>query len=91
MKERLHIIIEGSVQGVLFRDSTKDKARELELTGWIKNNSDGTVEAIFEGEEKNLKKILEFCREGPAEAVVETVEEEWEDYTGEFETFDIED
>lgn len=90
MKERLHVKIEGTVQGVFFREKAKEKANELELTGWIKNNPDGTVEAVFEGEEKNLRSMLNFCREGPTDAVVETVEEEWEDATEEYYSFDIE-
>ena len=90
MEERLHVKIEGTVQGVFFREKAKEKATELELTGWIRNNDDGSVEAVFEGETENLKKMLAFCREGPADAVVDTIEEEWEDSTGEFYTFDIE-
>ena len=90
MEERLHVKIEGTVQGVFFREKTKEKAIELGLTGWIKNNPDGSVEAVFEGEEKNLRKMLAFCQEGPPDAVVDTVEEEWEDNTGEFYTFDFE-
>lgn len=90
MEERLHLKIEGTIQGVFFREKTKEKAAELELTGWIKNNADGSVEAVFEGDSENLKKMLAFCREGPPDAVVDTIEEEWEDATGEFYTFDIE-
>lgn len=90
MEERLHVRIEGSVQGVFFREKAKEEAIHLGLTGWIKNNPDGSVEAVFEGEEKNLRKMLAFCREGPPDAVVDTVEEDWEDASGEFYTFDIE-
>ena len=46
-----HVVISGRVQGVFFRASTKNKAEELCLTGWVRNRSDGTVEACFEGEE----------------------------------------
>jgi acylphosphatase len=88
--ERLHVKIEGLVQGVFFRDAAKKKAEEMNITGWIKNKNDGTIEAVFEGEVNNLNKMLEFCREGPPDAVVDIVEEEWEDATEEFDTFEIE-
>ncbi len=89
MKKKLHLIIHGKVQMVLFRSSTQEKAQSLELSGWVKNNSNGTVEAVFEGEEKNLKKILEFCKQGPSAAEVKEVKENWEDCQDEFEGFEI--
>ncbi len=90
MKERLHLIIEGLVQGVLFREAVKKKADAMQITGWIKNNQDGSLEAVFEGEEARLRKMLAFCREGPPDAVVDTIEEEWDEYAEEFDSFEIE-
>ena len=87
--KQLHVIIQGSVQGVFFRDSTREKAQQLNLTGWVRNNSDGTVEAIFQGEENNLKKILEFCNQGPSSAKVEKVKVEWQDISENLSEFTI--
>ncbi len=78
VKKKLHLIISGKVQGVFFRDSTTSKAKEFDVNGWVKNNSDGTVEALYEGEEENLKQLLEFCKKGPEMANVEKVEIKWE-------------
>lgn len=88
--KRVHLRIHGSVQGVFFRAQAQRKANELELCGWIRNNSDGSVEVIAEGNESELRNMLEWCREGPPEAVVNQVIEDWEDATGEFEEFRIE-
>jgi len=74
---------------VTFRYSTRRKASNLGITGWVRNNSDGTVEAVFEGFEEKLKKILEFCKKGPMFAKVIGLEENWEDFTGEFSGFEI--
>ena len=87
--ERVHLTIKGRVQGVYFRASTRDKALELGLTGWVKNSPDGSVEAVFEGPREQLKKSVSWCYKGPAGAAVTGVDEKWYDYTGEFESFDI--
>lgn len=70
-----NIRIAGKVQGVFFRDSARQKALELELTGFIRNEPDGTVYAEVEGEEENIGKFVEWCREGPEHAKVDSVEE----------------
>jgi len=90
MKKRLHLTVHGRVQGVVFRYSTRRIARELEITGFVKNLSDGTVEVIAEGEEENLKTLLEHCRKGPFFAKVIKVEEEWSEFIEEFKEFNIE-
>ena len=89
MKKRLHIIVHGQVQGIFFRATAKEKAVQMGISGWIRNNSDGTVEGVFEGEEKSLKEILVFCRHGPSLAKVEEVKEKWRECTNEFRSFDI--
>jgi acylphosphatase len=53
------------VQGVFFRENTREKAESLGLKGWVKNNPDGSVEAVFEGEEAMIEEIIEFCKKGP--------------------------
>ena len=65
MKVRVHVTIAGRVQGVFFRSKIRRKARIYNLTGWVRNLSDGRVEAVFEGEEKIVHKLIEFCKTGP--------------------------
>ena len=62
MNKQLHLIITGRVQGVFFRHHTKKLAKKLNFMGWIRNNPDGTVELIAEGEEEKLKQLIEFCK-----------------------------
>ena len=74
MQKQIVLKIYGKVQGVFFRDSSKKKARELNLSGWVRNESDGTVVIVAEGEEKNLKELIEWCKNGPNHARVDKVE-----------------
>jgi acylphosphatase len=73
MKTQIHVIILGRVQGVWYRASTKQKAEELGLTGWVKNTFDGNVEAVFEGEELTVNEMIAWCRVGPPLAQVDHV------------------
>ncbi|HEX68351.1 acylphosphatase [Candidatus Calescamantes bacterium] len=86
---RAHLIISGIVQGVFFRSSMKRMADILKVKGWVKNRWDGKVEAVVEGEEEAVKKLIEWAHKGPPYARVDKVEVEWEDYTGEFDNFSI--
>ena len=86
---RLHIVIEGIVQGVFFRASTIEESSKLGLTGWVKNCSDGRVEAVFEGEIDKIEQIIEWCKKGPPGAVVSNVETVLERATGEYDSFTI--
>ncbi len=74
MVVRKHVFVSGRVQGVTFRASTKKQAEELEVSGWVKNLPDGTVEAVFEGPEQDVEDILRWCRSGPSLARVEDLE-----------------
>lgn len=89
MKQRLHVLIEGHVQGVGFRYSTAQKARTLGVTGWVRNLPDGRVEAEFEGEPDALDAMAEWCREGPRSATVRNVEKEQEKTQPEYSEFRI--
>jgi acylphosphatase len=86
---RAHVFVEGRVQGVYFRASTKEVAYELKLTGWVKNCKDGRVEAVFEGAKDNVEKVVEWCKRGPLGANVTHVEVNAEHVTGEFDAFMI--
>lgn len=70
----LHLIIHGRVQGVYYRDWTVANATRLGLTGWVRNLSDGTVEAVLAGEEKTVKTLLLACEDGPPDAHVTRID-----------------
>jgi acylphosphatase len=63
---RAHVIISGRVQGVFFRAETQTAARNLSLTGWVRNRADGSVEALFEGPRDNVDRAIAWCRQGSA-------------------------
>jgi acylphosphatase len=86
---RVHLIIEGRVQGVFFRDSTRREAVSLGVCGWVKNRSDGAVEALLEGPQDKVKKLVKWCHKGPSYAQVTRVHERQEEWKGEFSSFDI--
>jgi acylphosphatase len=68
------VIVHGRVQGVFFRDTTRRLAAARGVTGWVRNLSDGTVEAVFEGEREAVEAMVAFCEEGPRGAAVERVD-----------------
>ncbi|MBN2060399.1 MAG: acylphosphatase [Deltaproteobacteria bacterium] len=86
---RVRLIIEGRVQGVWFRDSTRTEARRLGVRGWVKNLPDGNVEALAEGPEDKVEEFIRYCRQGPPHARVTHVDEIREEWTGEFVSFNI--
>lgn len=88
-KVRAHICVSGLVQGVFFRSHTEEKARELGITGWVRNLENERVEAVFEGEKEKIDKIIEWAKRGPSFAQVDGIDIEWEDYKGEFNNFEI--
>ena len=83
------MFVSGYVQGVFFRETTKRRASDLNVTGWIRNRDAGGVEAVFEGEEQDVKSMVESCRRGPPRATVANVEVQWGKYVGEFAGFEI--
>jgi acylphosphatase len=87
--KQVHVRISGHVQGVWYRASTKQKAEELGITGWVKNTSDGAVEAVFAGEEEVVDAMISWCQKGPRLAKVTNVEMNDQPYSGEFEGFTI--
>lgn len=89
MKSRVHVVISGQVQGVWFRASTRDKAQQLGLIGWVKNTPEGNVEAVFEGEENLVREMLEWCHHGPPLAEIENVEVKKQRPSNDFDDFSI--
>jgi len=70
MKTKVHVLISGRVQGVWYRASTKNKADELGLVGWVRNTEEGNVEAVFEGEKGQIDEMIAWCWIGPPMAKV---------------------
>jgi acylphosphatase len=88
-KVRARVIIEGRVQGVFFRHHTQETASRLGVKGWVRNRRDGSVEAVFEGDQDRVDQIIQWCHRGPSEARVMKVHSTWENYTGEVEDFSV--
>ena len=86
--KRAHIIYRGRVQGVGFRWSAQDAARRAGVTGWVRNNPEGTVEVVSEGEEKDICSFLEYLKE-EMDRYISSSDIKWGKPTGEFESFSI--
>jgi len=85
-----HAIITGRVQGVFFRMETKRAAEQMQVNGWVKNRTDGAVEAMFEGEKKKVESVLRWCEEeSPPLSDVKKVTLSWKEYSGRFNGFKI--
>ncbi len=78
MLSRAHVIFGGKVQGVFFRANTRKKAFEYGIKGWVRNLSDGRVEAVFEGKKEDVERLIEWCRYHQPYAVVDDIKMEWE-------------
>lgn len=87
--KRLEATISGRVQGVYFRGTTREQAHALGLTGWVRNEYDGTVRVVAEGDEPSLQRLLTFLHQGPPGAHVTHVVPRWQDATGEFTGFHV--
>lgn len=79
---RRRVVVHGFVQGVYFRDTLRRQALRDGVSGWVRNTRDGTVEAVFEGAEDAVARLLSLCREGPRGARVDRVEVFAEDVEG---------
>jgi acylphosphatase len=86
---RLHVTIEGHVQGVGFRYYVSDQAQFIGLTGWVRNKYDGQVEVLAEGARPDLEKLLKYLQRGPSGAYVSNITEEWSVASGEYQRFSI--
>ena len=79
---RAHVFVSGRVQGVFYRATTRDTARERDVDGWVRNLDDGRVEAVFEGPREAVEGLVEWCHTGSPSAVVEDVAVDYEDPEG---------
>ncbi len=80
---RARVIVQGRVQGVFYRDTCKHVARSFNIKGWIRNCSDGSVEAVFEGDPSAVEQMISWCRRGPDRAQVRDVIVTYESLIGE--------
>ena len=87
--KRVHVIVEGRVQGVFFRAFTRDEAVRLGLSGWVRNRPNGSVEAVVEGEKSAVGKMLQWFHEGSPHSIVEKVHLAEESPVGDLSTFEI--
>lgn len=87
--KRVHLLISGDVIGVGFRAWTVRNAKELGLTGWVRNTEDKTVEILIEGKKEKLEEMIKRCHQGPEVAWVERVQVKWIEASGEFAGFEV--
>ena len=76
------VVVHGRVQGVFFRDSVSREAQSRGVAGWVRNTDDGTVEALFEGDDADVEALVAYCRSGPPDAAVSDVDVSDADSTG---------
>jgi acylphosphatase len=86
---KAHVIVSGRVQGVFFRAETQRAANRLEVSGWVRNLPDGTVEALFEGPRSKVEAAVQWCHTGSPGARVTDVQVSWEAASGEFSDFSV--
>ena len=86
---RAHVWVEGRVQGVGFRAFVQQNARQIGVTGWVRNVGYNTVEAVAEGSKGQIEEFLQMVKRGPLGSRVDESREEWERVTGEFEAFRV--
>jgi acylphosphatase len=86
-RKALRLVIHGHVQGVFFRDAMRREAQRLGVAGWVRNRSDGTVEAVVQGDPAELDAIVRWARRGPDRAIVELVEIKPD--SGNYTSFDV--
>ncbi|MBF0345396.1 MAG: acylphosphatase [Nitrospirae bacterium] len=88
-RKKAHLKIEGRVQGVGFRYFVRELAMRHGVNGWVRNLYDGSVEAVLEGDSKDVSIAVAYCYKGPPGSLVTNVDVTWMEYTGEFTSFGI--
>ncbi len=89
-KKTLEAHVFGRVQGVGFRYYAHSKARSLGLSGWVRNEADGTVSVVCEGDEPSVKEMASWLEQGPPSAHVQRVDKRFKEYKGLYRTFTVE-
>jgi len=90
MKKRIHAFYSGDVQGIGFRFTAMGLAGSSAVAGWVKNLSDGRVEVVAEGDEEKLIRFLEKIKTGSLQRYIKNIDLNWQDYRGEFKSFNVE-
>ncbi len=88
-RKRIEVKIEGHVQGVFFRQGAMHQARILGLVGFVQNEKDGSVFVVAEGDEKELQKLIEWCKKGTDHSWVKKMEAAWKEAVEEFQDFQV--
>jgi len=89
VQKRVHMFVNGRVQGVFFRQATKVIAIKNNVTGWVRNLDDGRVEILIEGDDKCVDSVIAWCDCGPANSRVDDIQINNENYLGSFENFEV--
>ncbi len=89
MKKAAKFVVQGTVQGIFFRQFVKEHAEDLKLKGFVRNLESGEVEVIAEGEDENIGRLLVFLKKGPAHAQIRNVKAEERKWSGDFCEFKI--
>ena len=89
VQKRVHIFVNGRVQGVFFRQATRVIAIKNNVTGWVRNLDDGRVEILIEGDDKCVDSVIAWCDCGPANSRVDDIQINNEEYSGELENFEV--
>jgi len=87
--KQAHLLVHGHVQGVWFRESTRQEATRLGVTGWVRNLPEGAVEIVAVGEDDRLARLITWAHRGPQAARVDRVELVWQSPPGMFATFEV--
>jgi len=89
VKQSVHILVTGKVQGVFFRQATKVIAIKNNVTGWVKNLENGQVEILFEGDDKNVNSVIDWCHHGPANSRVDKIKIKKQEFSGQYSDFEV--
>ncbi len=89
VKQSVHILVSGKVQGVFFRQATKVVAIKNNVTGWVKNLENGQVEILLEGDDKNVNSVIDWCYNGPANSRVDQIKIEQQEIFDQYPTFEV--
>ena len=88
-QQRVRLLVSGNVQGVFFRQALKVIAKKNNVLGWVRNLKDGHVEAVLEGDTKDINLVVEWTRIGPANSRVDKIQVNNEEFKNEFSMFEV--
>ena len=89
VKQCVHILVTGKVQGVFFRQATKVIAIKNNVTGWVKNLENTKVEILLEGDDQNVNSVVDWCLNGPANSRVDEIKIDQQEFSGQYSNFEV--